>query len=389
VLVVLQQHHRLDRGLVSQCAMRGRQGDPLHPLRVAIAEWVLEQAQPILGLQHAAHGSIDFTHRHFAAANQRRQLVQVGAAVQVDVDAGGQRQSRGVGGRGGDAVLLQFRYGVEVGDDHAIKAPAFAQQAGQQRAVGRAGDVVECCQRRHHGTDAAVDQCTERRQVDDVQQALRQVGRVVVAPAFHRAVADEVLGRGQHGVSGGEVVALEAAQLRARHRGAEIGVFARTFHHAAPAWIAADVDHRAEGPVHAGGGGFNGSGAVHALDQCGIPGCRQRQRYRESRAESMVHIAHEPQRDLQPRLHRQLLQTAGVGQHILPRQHAVGATQMAFADELIQVLAIGAGDAHLTDLFFQCHPRQQVVDEGVHTRRRDRCRGFCACHDHARECCCK
>src|SRR5574337_2189161 len=131
--LVLQQHHRLDRGLTRQGAMRGREGDLLHPLCVAIAERILEQAQSVLGHQHAAHGGVDFTHRYLAAAHERRQLVQVGAAVQVDVDAGSQRQSRGLGGRGGDAVLLQFRYGVEVGDDHALEAPAVAQQAGQQR----------------------------------------------------------------------------------------------------------------------------------------------------------------------------------------------------------------------------------------------------------------
>ena len=125
----------------------------------------------------------------------------------------------------------------------------LAQQARQQKAVGRAGNAIERCQRRHHRTNAALDQGSERRQIDVVQQALRQECRVVVAPAFPCAVADEVPGRDQQHVS----VAARSSPWNprncARHGGAKIGFFAGAFHHAAPARIARPqvVDERMHG----------------------------------------------------------------------------------------------------------------------------------------------
>jgi hypothetical protein len=381
--IVLQQHHRLARGLARQLAILRRRHRAFGALAIAaVTERVLEQPQPVLGFQHAAHRGVHFRHRHLARAHQLGQLFQVGAAVQIDVDAGVQCDAHRVRDAGGDALQLQLRDGVVVGHDQAIEAPTRAQPIRQQRAVATGGNPVQRNESRHDRARAGIHGSVVGRQVNVAELALGQVRRGVVEAGFHRAVTGEVLDGGHHGVRCGQIIALETAHLCLRHRRAEVRIFAGAFDDASPARIAPEVHHRAECPVHPHRGCFLRRRTIDALPQVRVPGRGHRQRHRKDGAKAVADVAHEPQRDLQPRLHGDFLQVAQVASQIrLVSQHAVGAADLAFPDQLLQVVAVSADDGELADLFLQRHASEQAVDEGVHClsseRRRRRCRRGC------------
>ena len=96
------------------------------------------------------------------------------------------------------------------------------------------------------------------------------VGAVVVASSFGRAVPGVVLDAGQNAL-GTDGFALKSAHLRSRHGRTQIRIFARAFHDASPARIARNIDHRSKGPLNAGGPGIQRSLMLCCLFHRRIP----------------------------------------------------------------------------------------------------------------------
>ena len=131
-----------------------------------------------------------------------------------------------------------------------------------------------------------------------------RAGRPVHA-ALGRAVADEVLRGRDDAVA--QVVALQPADERDAHARDEVRVLAERLLGAAPARIAADVEHRRRGP---GGRRSRASASriasASASASAGLPGARDADRLREdrrvsrhqARADLLVH----DRRDAEPRL---------------------------------------------------------------------------------------
>ena len=91
------------------------------------------------------------------------------------------------------------------------------------------------------------------------------------------------------------------------HRGlgeaaSEIDVLAEALGNASPARVPRDVDHRGEGPVHAGTGRLSGCDPCAFLHQPGIPGRGLAQRQRHDGAEAVDDVAADQQRDAQAAL---------------------------------------------------------------------------------------
>ena len=120
---------------------------------------------------------------------------------------------------------------------------------------------------------------------------MRAVVRRVVVLAGHReSVARKVLQAGSQGRRVVQVVALKSAHAGFCNSRPEVGIFAGAFHHAAPAWIAADVDHGRKGPVNAVGGGLKGCGAGGILNGSKVPTRSFGERNRRKRLVSVDYI---------------------------------------------------------------------------------------------------
>ena len=123
------------------------------------------------------------------------------------------------------------------------------------------------------------------------------------------AVADPVLGGGEHLVRAGQVarvVALQARRSRRRHRRHQRRVLAERLVAAAPALVARDAQARRERPRHAGRADLLRGGPLDLLDQVGVARGAQARVVREDRrADHVVVAVHGvdavDQRDLQPR----------------------------------------------------------------------------------------
>ena len=145
-------------------------------------------------------------------------------------------------------VSVELIDGEVVRHHRAVESPLTAEHVGQQPAIAGAHDAVDLLVRVHHRRQAALAHGhLERAEVDIAQLAFGQVRRRPVHPAFGRAVADEVLGGGDHPVD--EVVALQAPDERQAHLRHEVRVFAVGLLEPAPARITADVEHRRQALV--------------------------------------------------------------------------------------------------------------------------------------------
>ena len=268
-----------------------------------IDEWVFKQTHAIFGDKDASDGFIKALHGHparFYGINQCRK--GVGCHRHFHVDASHQRAGGGIGRVSGKALLDQIVDGAGIGHDPALEAQFAAQNVGQGRLVGRGGNIVEVHIGAHDIAGAGLDRGLERGKVDVVEFGIRDIGRVVVAAARCRAIADKMLGAGDDMAGCADMVALKPLHLRARHGGTQIGILARAFDNAAPARIAGDVDHRREGPVDSERAGFAGSDSLVGNNSGGIKAGGVGQGHRKHRAHSEHDIVPQQQRDMQPRL---------------------------------------------------------------------------------------
>ena len=341
---------------------------------------MLEKAERELHPQHAAHRLVHGRHRQLALLEQLGDLGVVEVGHHVHLDTGFQRLLRGGGGIERDAVVGQFHHRGVVADHEAVEAPFLAQDLVHQVRIGGGRHAVERVERAHHRGRAGLDRCLVRRQVDLAQADVGHVGGVVLAARLGSAVGGEMLDRGGHALGLRQIGALVAADIGARHRRAEVGVFTGALGRAAPARIARDVDHRRIEPLHARGGRFRRGHVRHVLHQLRIPRGGQAQRHRVDGAVAVDHVGTEQDRDPQAAVHRRFLETTG----LLRADHVEHRAQFTLFRQLVGVdmvtgfridrdraFRIGRGGRRralvvvlhqLADLLGQGHLLQQRVD---------------------------
>ena len=103
-----------------------------------------------------------------------------------------------------------------------------------------------------------------------------------------------------YGVVGAKVVALKAMHTGHAHFGSQVRIFARTFHHTAPAGIAADVDHRSKSPVDTNSRSLDGRNPCRLFNSFQVPAGSLGQRYWRNRFMPVNHIKAKDQRNTQP-----------------------------------------------------------------------------------------
>ena len=155
IAVILQHDDRLAGRFPRQSAAGGEQSARGFALLVDAAEWIVEQAEHGLDRQHFAHRLVEQGFRHIALANEVGQEFAIKSALHAHVDAGEEREPRGVARIPGEAVRDHFLVAGVIGHDKALETPFIAQQLGLEPVIagGRnAGNLVE---RRHSGHRAS------------------------------------------------------------------------------------------------------------------------------------------------------------------------------------------------------------------------------------------
>ncbi len=254
-----------------------------------------------------------------------------------------------------------------VADDKALVLPLPFQDVALQVVAAGCGYAVQAVERIHEGGNAGIGRGLERRQVDLVQLLQAHVDRVVVAPRHRRAIGREVLGARHDGIESAQLAGLEAEHTRRGDARSQVGVFARAFHHPAPARIARHVDHGREGPVDAKRRGLSGGDARRQFDGRHVPRRRFAQRHREYGLVAVDDVKAEQQRNLQARLHGRRLDLARFG-HALHVEHGAHAAGADVGQPVDMLAARGPSEfaarqlVQLADFFFQRHLAKQVVD---------------------------
>ena len=233
-------------------------------------------------------------------------------AFHVHVDAG----FEGLAGHGravADGVIHELGDRAPIGDHEAVEAPLLAQNLGEGKRIGGGGNAVDGVEGAHHRGRAGFDRGMVGREVDLAQRDLAHVGGVVVAAGDGGAVGGEVLDADGDRIGLGEIALLVALDPGARHRGAEIGVFAVGLDDAAPARIAGDVDHGREDPGDAVGAGFGAPVRATISAACGIPAGGDGERNGKRGVVAVDHVEPEEEGDVQARLlHGDVLVVVGL-----------------------------------------------------------------------------
>ncbi len=345
----------------------GRIGGPRRTAPVGI----VEQPEPLLELEHAAHGGIDHICRNEAARERLGQTPAVGIAHHVDIDAGEERRRGRLGEIAGDAVAQKFRDRIVVADDHAVEANLPAQPVAEQRNMDSHRDAGHIVESRHDRGTARGHRRREGRQIDFMQKPFGDIRRGVFAPGEGGAISAEMLGRGGDGAGAGQPLG-QAGPLKTAHLGfrefrANPRVFARPLGDPPPARVARDIEHRREGHIDAVGGCLDRRLAGAAFPQRGVERSRLGERDREDGFVPMQGIEADQKRDAEPCLfHRDFLN----GMH-LPRSPDVkeaadppGANALDHAagqDRPGDSLA-RRRHSELADLLLNRHRREERVD---------------------------
>ena len=258
-----------------------------------------------------------------------------------------------------------FANRTPVRNQYAIKAHAAAQFTPNEGRIARCRNPVGGAERVHDGGGSGLHAGLKRRQNPVVQRVRAVVGGVVVLAGHRESVARKVLQAGSQGRGVVQVVALKSAYAGFGDPGAEVGIFAGAFHHAAPAWIAADVDHGRKGPVNAVGGGLKGCGARGILNGSKVPTRSFGERNRRKRLVSVDYIQTKQKRNPQAGLFdRHFLQGANLVHACDIEYGTNSATLQRRNTRLNPVVAGGHGAGGvpkpivlvgLTDEFFEGH----------------------------------
>ena len=333
---------------------------------------MLEEAEADLHGENARDGFVDLFDGDLSAGDGGSEVLPVGSGTErhLHVDARLEAAHGGVREIFCETVGLEILDGVGVADYEALEAPILAEDVMQQPAVAGGGHVVEIHVGGHGGADTGLDCGVEGREVDVPHLIFRDVGGVIVASAFGGAVSGEVLHAGENVFGRADVWALKAANLRGRHRGAEVGVFACALDDASPAGITCDVEHGREGPVDADGAGLPRGDGLRLFFNRRVPRCGHGDGNRKDGAEAVDDVEAEDERDVQARLLDrdvlELVDHSGIGNE---EQRA----ELAFGDGAFDLVGFAKHEllAELADFFLEGHLLEERGDAGVNLLVRD------------------
>ena len=161
--------------------------------------------------------------------------------------------------------------GGVVGHDKAVKSPAVTQHLGQEPMVARSRDVVDDVERCHVAASTGIHTGFVGREIFVEHAHAAHIHRVVVTSCLGSAIQGKVLDTCHHGRFVGQVSALVALNHGTADGGTQEGVLAVAFTHAAPAWLAANINHGTESPADAVGCRLDGGNAGRVADGVHVP----------------------------------------------------------------------------------------------------------------------
>ena len=233
-----------------------------------------------------------------------------------------------------------------VADDETFESPLSAHHVLHQPAVRVARNAVQLIVCGHHRVGSGVDARFERGGEEYFPyHALREVRGRTVGSVDGLAASHEVFHAGEHAPRFGKVPALIAPDRCRAHYGYQIGVFAESFAHAAPARVSGNLYVRVEGPLRPGGAHLGGRLLANPLYEFGIERRCLSDTGRVDGASGDLRVAvngvdSDEQRDLQRALACESLEIIG----LLGRQHMQEGADLAVAGHLLDV---GRGDARI------------------------------------------
>ena len=269
----------------------------------------------------------------------------------LDVDTGAQGQDGRLGLAAGEAVVRgELIDGEVVGDDDAVEAPRASQDPVEQVLVRGARHAVELVVAVHHRRQpSGADGRLERVEEDLSQLPVGHVRRRPVHAALRRAVADEVLRRGDH--ARGQIRPLQPLDEGRPHACDEVRILAVGLLGAPPARVAHDVEHRRQPLMGARRPHLDPDPVRHRGVQVRLEGAGDPDRLRvhrraashQARADLLV----DDRRDAQPRaLDEPPLQLVRDARHLLGRQRA----RSGDARDLPEAVPADRGGAVVVDL---------------------------------------
>ena len=190
-VVVLQQHDRSARpppGRSAASLASARIARSRHPCRGSRTD-----PAPVLSRRTRITASSMRAASTAAGLDQRHAVACEFGSAHHDVQPRRQRLSHRVGLVARDAVGDELGDAVGITDDDAAEAVLAGEHIGQQAPVRVHRRAVQGVERGHDGCRSRGDAGAEGLEIRLAQPAPRDVGRVVVAPRFGRAVGDEVL----------------------------------------------------------------------------------------------------------------------------------------------------------------------------------------------------
>ena len=164
---VPEQHHRALGDEARFRAVLGL-GEDLRQLCL-VSIRLLEEAHTDLDGENAPHGGIDVSQLECAVIDQGGEVIGVGVAGHIHVQASIQGTESRVATITSKALNDQVADGEGIADDEALEAPLAAQDVVQQEAVAAGGDVVEVHVGAHKGANAGLHGSLEGWEVDVAQ----------------------------------------------------------------------------------------------------------------------------------------------------------------------------------------------------------------------------
>ena len=261
---------------------------------------IFEQSQLVFQHQHPQGCLVDQRFGNSAGFHQRFEILDVDRGRHVNIHTGIHGKACRLEGILRNAVGNELLDGRPVGDENAVKAHLFAQNLPHQPGIGRGGHPIQGVEGGHHKGRTGVNGRLVPRQIVLAECPLGKLHGVVVSAAVRCAVPGKMLDTGGN-LSPADmlpVLSLVAPHHGRCHQAVEIGVFSGGFHHSAPAGIPHQIDHRREGDVDAGGGGFPGGNGRTFLGHVRIEGAALGQGDGEHCAVAVDDVRHEQHGDM-------------------------------------------------------------------------------------------
>ncbi len=337
VVVVLEEHKCLGGDAAGFLTVCGRVDLFLAAPGVDILVGVVEESELVFGLEDASHCGVYLTEVDLAFLERLRECAVEAVGDHVHVGARLEGEGRNLL-KITEAVGDHLGYGRVVGDDKAVPSPHAAEHVSEQPAVGCGGDAVDGVERGHETARTCLGACLVGGEIFVEHALAAHVDGVVVASAFRRAVEGEMLDAGHDLVIVAEIVALVALDHGTGDGRTEEWIFARAFGGASPAWVTADVDHRAEGPADACRRSLARGDTGRFLDRLHVPRARQPQRNGEHRLVAVDNVHAENQRNAEAAfLDSHALEIAD----LLDTFDVEDAAYLAVGDHLANIAAFG------------------------------------------------